>query len=162
VVASPGMLFDVMGFSQGSGGATAEPRRVSAVVEVPAELGRLAEVRAFIRREARGCGATDEAIDDLVQAVDELVTNVIEHGYHLRPGTIEVEVEEIDDACVVRIRDEAPPFDPTSHPTPRTDLPLEDRPLGGMGVHLARTLTDGMRHRMLPGGGNELTLEKRL
>jgi serine/threonine-protein kinase RsbW len=142
---------------------TREGPRVTSVVQVPAELGRLAEVRAFVRTEARGCGASDEAVDDLVQAVDELVTNVIEHGYHLAPGTIEVELEAIvDERCIVRIRDSAPPFDPTSHPAPRTDLPLEDRPLGGMGVHLARTLTDGMRHRMLPGGGNEVTLEKRL
>jgi hypothetical protein len=31
-----------------------------------------------------------------------------------------------------------------------------------MGVHLARTLTDGMEHRILPEGGNEITLRKRL
>ena len=49
-----------------------------------------------------------------------------------------------------------------SHPEPDLTLPLERRPLGGMGVHLARTLTDGMRHRILPGGGNEVTLEKRI
>ena len=131
-------------------------------VAVPAELGRLAEVRAFVRDEAAECGASDEAIDDLVQAVDELVTNVIEHGYRMGPGTVEVELEEVDDRCVIRIRDAAPPFDPTAHPEPRLDLPLADRPLGGMGVHLARTLTEGMRHRMRPGGGNEVTLEKRL
>ena len=134
---------------------------MTASVEVPAELERLAEVRAFVRREAQRCGASDEAVDDLVQAVDELVTNVIEHGYGLAPGTVEVELQDVDGSCIIRIRDTAPPFDPTAHPEPRTDLPLEQRPLGGMGVHLARTLTDGMRHRMLPGGGNEVTLEKR-
>jgi serine/threonine-protein kinase RsbW len=134
---------------------------VSASLEVPAELGRLAEVRAFVRREARGCGVSDEAVDDLVQAVDELVTNVIEHGYRLAPGTVRVELESADDRCIVRITDDATPFDPTAHPQPRLDLPLDQRPLGGMGVHLARTLTDAMRHRMLPAGGNEVTLEKR-
>jgi anti-sigma regulatory factor (Ser/Thr protein kinase) len=47
-------------------------------------------------------------------------------------------------------------------PQPSLDLPLEQRPLGGMGVHLARTLTDGLDHRILPGGGNETTVRKRL
>jgi anti-sigma regulatory factor (Ser/Thr protein kinase) len=47
-------------------------------------------------------------------------------------------------------------------PPPDLDLPLERRPLGGMGVHLARTLTDRLDHRILPGGGNEVTLSKRL
>ena len=134
---------------------------MTASVEVPAELARLAEIRAFVRREARTCAASDQAVAELVQAVDELVTNVIEHGYRLGPGTVQVELEDVGDACVVRIRDGAPAFDPTAHPAPATDLPLDRRPLGGMGVHLARTLTDAMRHRMLPGGGNEVTLEKR-
>jgi hypothetical protein len=31
-----------------------------------------------------------------------------------------------------------------------------------MGVHLARTLTDGLDHRILPTGGNEVTVWKRL
>jgi anti-sigma regulatory factor (Ser/Thr protein kinase) len=47
-------------------------------------------------------------------------------------------------------------------PEPRLDLPLEQRPLGGMGIHLARTLTDGLDHRILPDGGNETTLTKLL
>ena len=46
-------------------------------------------------------------------------------------------------------------------PQPPLDAPLELRRLGGMGVHLARTLTDGFDHRILPGGGNEVTVRKR-
>ena len=66
------------------------------------------------------------------------------------------------EALVVRIRDAAPPFDPRSVPEPRLDLPLSQRPFGGMGIHLARTLTDAIDHRILPGGGNEVTVTKRL
>ena len=33
--------------------------------------------------------------------------------------------------------------------------------LGGMGVHLARTLTDRLDHRILPTGGNEVTVRRR-
>jgi anti-sigma regulatory factor (Ser/Thr protein kinase) len=111
----------------------------------------------------RSDGADDEAVGDLVQAVDELVCNVIEHGYgHGTNGPVEVRVAHDEGRIVITIVDQAPPFDPTAYPTPDLSLPLERRPLGGMGVHLARTLTDGMRHRILPGGGNEITLEKRV
>ncbi|HEY7133201.1 MAG TPA: ATP-binding protein [Candidatus Limnocylindrales bacterium] len=135
---------------------------VPASLEIPAVAGRLAEVRAFIRAVAAGAGAGDETTSDLVQAVDELTCNVIEHGYERRPGTIRVSAVEEGDVLVVRIRDAAPAFDPRTVPEPRLDLPLEQRPLGGMGIHLARALTDRIDHRILPDGGNEVTVTKRL
>ena len=122
----------------------------------------LPAVRAFIRQRGRADGASDEAIDDLVQATDELVCNVIRHGYRAGSGPVELTLEREGDRLRITIADQAPPVDPTRHPEPRLDLPLEQRPLGGMGVHLARSLTDTMRHRMLPEGGNEVTFEKRL
>ncbi len=126
-------------------------------------LADLAPIRTFIRETTHRDGANDEAVGDLVQAVDELVCNVIEHGYGRgTAGPVEVRVQHDEERIVITIVDEAPPFDPTGHPTPDLTLPLEQRPFGGMGVHLARTLTDGMRHRILPGGGNEVTLEKRI
>jgi serine/threonine-protein kinase RsbW len=130
--------------------------------DADAALRCLAEVRAFVRAGADAAGAEADRRDDLVQAVDELMTNVIEHGYGGREGPVEVELEDAPSAIVVHIRDAAPPFDPTAFPTPRLDLPLDERPFGGMGVYLARTLTDRMRHRILPDGGNEVTLEQAL
>jgi serine/threonine-protein kinase RsbW len=135
---------------------------VPASLEIPAEPGRLAEVRTFIRAVAAEAGAGEEATSDLVQAVDELACNIIEHGYERRPGTIEVSAAADRDAIVVHIRDAARPFDPRTVPEPRLDLPLEQRPLGGMGIHLARALTDAIDHRILPNGGNEVTVTKRL
>jgi serine/threonine-protein kinase RsbW len=129
---------------------------------VDAAVGRLADVRDAVRTFARGAGADEEAVADLVQAVDELACNIIEHGYRDEPGTIGIRMATAADAIEVRIRDTAPTFDPRTVPEPRLNLPLEQRPLGGMGIHLARTLTDGIDHRILPDGGNETTLTKLL
>lgn len=131
------------------------------IIRVPADLARLAGVRAFIRERAALAGADPTAISDIVQAVDESVTNAIEHGYSERNGEVEIEVQ-VDRAAgslVVRLRDQAPPFDPTSLPAPDTTLPLDRRPLGGMGVYLARELTDAVTYRRT-ADGNELTLVK--
>jgi serine/threonine-protein kinase RsbW len=123
-----------------------------AVIVVEASLPELARVRAFVRQQVALAGGNDETMADLVQAVDELVCNVIQHGYAGDPGQVEVAATRQDDELAFRIRDAAPPL----------DLPLERRPLGGMGIHLARTLTDRLDHRMLPAGGNETTVAKRL
>ena len=131
----------------------------TAVLRIPASVNELAAVRRFIRRQARAAGADPRAVHDVVQAVDESVTNAIEHGYAGKPGTVEVEVDRAGRSLIVRLRDQAPPFDPTVLPAPDTTLPLDKRPLGGMGVFLARELTDAVTYRRT-SDGNELTLVK--
>ena len=126
-----------------------------------AGVDQLASVRAFVREHVAAAGGDAEMSADFVQAVDELVCNVVGHGYSGRPGTVEVAFVETPTELAFRIRDGAPPFDPTAVPEPPLDLPLAQRKLGGMGVHLARTLTDGFDHRILPTGGNEVTVRKR-
>src|SRR5690349_8681546 len=130
-------------------------------IRIRAGVDALAGVRAFVRDQLAADGADDETTADFVQAVDELVCNVVEHGYAGRPGEIEIAFVETPADRAFRIRDHAPPFDPTTVPEPALHLPLSERRLGGMGVHLARSLTDGFDHRILPGGGNEVTVRKR-
>jgi serine/threonine-protein kinase RsbW len=131
-------------------------------LRVAADVRNLEQIRRFVRTAAESAGADTSAAWDLVQAVDESATNVIVHGYRGDAGSLEIAVGLDGDRFVVRIVDDAPPFDPTSVPVPDMDQPLERRPLGGMGVHLTRELTDEVRHRELERGGNELTLVKRL
>jgi anti-sigma regulatory factor (Ser/Thr protein kinase) len=132
-----------------------------ATIRVRAGVGELAGVRAFVREQLVSVEADRETVDDLVQAVDELVCNVVEHGYAGRAGEIEVAFVRSPGEVAFRIRDGAPPFDPTAVPEPPLHLTLSERKLGGMGVHLARSLTDGFDHRILPSGGNEVTVRKR-
>jgi serine/threonine-protein kinase RsbW len=129
-------------------------------LRLAAELGNLARIRDFVAGQATALGAVAAAIDDMVQAVDELATNAIMHGYRGRKGVVEIEVWRERQWLAVRLRDRAPPFDPATIPPPNLDLPLEQRPLGGLGIYLSRQLTDAMQHRMTEDGGNELTLFK--
>lgn len=129
-------------------------------VTIPAELDRLAEIRAVVRDVARDCGASADCIDDLVQAVDEAVTNIIVHGYGGSTGTIELTAELVSDDIVITLADTAPAFDPTTVPPPDLTVPPAQRRPGGMGVHLMRLATDSLMHRPRPGGGNILTITR--
>jgi serine/threonine-protein kinase RsbW len=130
----------------------------AASVRVPSDLHRLETVRELVRTVAKEADATDACTADLVQAVDEATTNAIIHGHAGKPGWVEVAVEADGDKLIVTIADDAPPFDPTSVPTPDLSIhPLGRRP-GGMGVMLARLCVDEMTYRPRPGGGNILTL----
>ena len=129
---------------------------------VAADVENLAEIRRFVREEATALGAGEEAICDLELAVDEAACNVICHGYKGRGGMIQVRVERDGDRLAVRVRDEAPLFDPTRHPLPDVTLPLEERRLGGLGIFLIRQVMDEVVYRVTPEGGNELSLIKRV
>jgi serine/threonine-protein kinase RsbW len=134
----------------------------ASAITIEADVARLAEVRAFVREAAPGLGADQTAVDDLVQAVDEWVTNVVRHGYRGGTGPVEVELARDPDGIVVRIRDRAPAFDPATAPAFDPSVPLERRRPGGMGIHLIREIMDRFVRRPLPGGGNEVTMHRAL
>lgn len=131
-------------------------------LELRASLDNLAEIRSFVGETARELGLDGPAIEDVKVCVDEAATNIVKHGYGSKEGDLSVELYREDGEVVVRIVDRAPPFDPELATEPELGLPLHDRPVGGMGVYLMKTLTDGLSHSTNPGGGNELVLRKRI
>ena len=130
-------------------------------LRVPADVRQLALIRRFIEEQAEALSVEQSAVYDLVLAVNEMATNIVVHGYRGQPGEIEITMRQDGDAVEIRLRDQAPAFDPTGAPVPDTTAPLHQRPFGGMGIHVTRQLIDSMTHRVPPQGGNELTLVKR-
>lgn len=130
-------------------------------LSIPADVRELERLRQFFEATSAELGADADAALDMLVALNEVATNVIVHGYRGQPGTVDVLVRPTGADLVVQLRDSAPPFDPTTVPPPRTDLPLEQRRPGGMGLLLTRHYTDELRYGVTPDGGNELTLVKR-
>jgi serine/threonine-protein kinase RsbW len=126
-----------------------------------AVLDNLALIRRYVAKIACDLQAEQAAIDDMVQAVDEAVANIILHGYAGKPGALEIEVSREDTLLVVRLRDQASQFDPTRVPPPDLSTPLEKRPLGGLGIYLINQFVDQLQYRAIPQDGNELTLMKK-
>lgn len=134
----------------------------SASLCIAATLENLAVIRRFVEDATTALGIDPAAVASIVLAVDEATSNIIAHGYQGQPGDIEIDVEHERNALLIRLRDRAPPFDPTSVPTPDLAVPLEQRVAGGLGIHLIRQTMDRVTHRITPQGGNELLLVKGL
>lgn len=84
-------------------------------------------------------GAGEAARFRLTLALDELITNVFEHG---RPSddavSVALKVLPGDRTVLCELRDSGPAFDPFQAPLPDLEASLEDRPIGGLGVHILR------------------------
>ncbi|WP_415947782.1 ATP-binding protein [Streptomyces sp. KLOTTS4A1] len=121
-------------------------------LRVPAELRSLAEIAGYVRALARRAGLDPAAAYRLRLAVDELATNVVTHGYQGADGEIVVAGSADPDWVRVRIEDRAPPFDPREgRSAPAVGVPPEQRPIGGLGVHLALTSVDTFRYERTDG-----------
>ena len=125
-------------------------------------LTNLDDIRSFVDQALQDLLVPARAAGDVVQAVDEAATNIILHGYDGQEGTLDVELERQGAALVVRLRDQAPQFDPTTIPSPNISLGLEQRRPGGLGIYFIRQLMDRIRYSTPAEGGNELTLVKQL
>lgn len=125
-----------------------------------ANLENLSAMRRFVEEVAAAGAGNPEAIMDMLVAMNEATTNVLEHGYRGNLGIIEIEVGYEAEALVVSVRDWSPPFDPAQVPDRDVTVPLEERPLGGLGITMMRQLTDEVRYGRGPDGSNELILIK--
>jgi serine/threonine-protein kinase RsbW len=137
-----------------------ESSTLGSSLRVTASLEVLAEVRAHVRSVVAALGADARTSSALVQSVDEWVTNVVVHGYAGSAGPIEVAVRRERADIVIDVRDEAPFFDPATAAPFDRDVPLEQRPFGGMGIALIGDLCSVFEHRARPGGGNEVTFRR--
>lgn len=98
---------------------------------------------------------------NVLLALQELVTNVLRHGYRMdesRP--IEVRFELREDAFLVTLRDRGPAFDPTAH---GDGAAAEDESMptscGGFGIQIVRQVMDRVEYARIDGW-NTLRLTK--
>lgn len=121
------------------------------------EIGKLAEAveRALADRRDLAFSAN--------LCLEELITNTILHGLKGAPDHwIHVRLSLSDAWLEIALKDDAPQFDPfAGAPVPDLDLDVADRPIGGLGVHMVKTLMDEAR-AYHDGSGNLIVLLKTL
>jgi sigma-B regulation protein RsbU (phosphoserine phosphatase) len=142
-----------------------------------ASEGRLmAEQQIVIKNELSELIAVNEKFEnfsqesDIPQEVslkfniifDEILSNVISYAYNDDDEhDIEIRMERAGKRVTVTITDDGVPFNPLSEKKPNTDLSLEDREIGGLGIHLVRNLVDDVSYQRRIGK-NVMTMMRNL
>jgi anti-sigma regulatory factor (Ser/Thr protein kinase) len=98
---------------------------------------------------------------ELRLVAEEVLTNIAKYAFE--PGAIaavELLLSFTDGAAVLEFRDQGNAFDPLAQPAPDLEVPIEKRPLGGLGLTLVHALVDEARYER-EGPTNVLRLVKR-
>jgi anti-sigma regulatory factor (Ser/Thr protein kinase) len=100
---------------------------------------------------AAAAGLDRRASYRLRLAVDEIATNIIVHGYANagRQGVLGLCADIDDRALTIAIDDTGVTYDPRQAPIPDINLPIEQRPVGGLGVYLAMRSVDEFFYEQL-------------
>ena len=126
------------------------------------DRAELARLEPFTAQFAEKAGLGPKDLFALQIVVEELVTNVIDYGgvpAGEHAATVELCAE--DGELVIVLRDRGREYNPLLREPPDTSLPAEQRPIGGLGVHFCRKLTDSQTYERADGC-NVLTLRKKL
>ena len=93
-------------------------------------------------------------------ALEEIFMNIAMHGAvgdHVPSAWLHL--ENTGGLVSLMVEDDAPAFDPLQRATPDTTAALEDRQIGGLGIHLVREMMDTVEYSHA-GGHNRLTMRK--
>lgn len=132
---------------------------------IPASMEYLPRVMSLTGRilEAAGCGEDDRRHIDI--SVEEIFTNIASYAYKNKEGTVWVEWDvretgEEQKEIVIRFQDEGVPYNPFARRDPDLTLPIEERPVGGLGVYMVKQFMDDASHRY-ERGRNLTVIKKR-
>jgi anti-sigma regulatory factor (Ser/Thr protein kinase) len=115
------------------------------LLRVPARLEQLASVNTFIVEQTPS--AFTSVIPNIELVAEELLVNVFSYAYpEGTTGNAEVTLKEVffdgEPTLCFSVSDWGSPFNPFSEaPVPDLSLDTENRPIGGLGIHLIRNVT---------------------
>lgn len=120
----------------------------------------LAEIAEFVRFSVKDIPLTPADLFSLETAVDEGVSNIIEHAYEGEGGgTIRCQIKQGKSEVSVILEDHGKPFDPSCVPSPKLNGKLKDRVNHGLGYYMMCQLVDEV-HFDFNSERNRLTLIK--
>jgi anti-sigma regulatory factor (Ser/Thr protein kinase) len=130
-------------------------------ITIPNRLSEIEKAARLIEAFGETHGLPPELVFNLNLALDEVVTNIISYAYDDDADhRVEVHVTLDRDEVSVRVEDDGRAFNPLDTQPPDLRLGIDERPIGGLGVHIVRSLMDALEYRR-ENGRNIFIMSKR-
>ena len=128
-------------------------------IEFTPRVSILGDITEMMESFGKSNGIPNQQIFMINLEIDELITNYVRHSLHkVDQPRIEVSVRAEASKVILTVLDTGPPFNPADAPPPDLSGDLDNRAVGGVGLHLVSSYCDRMRHEVVDGF-NRVTIE---
>lgn len=130
------------------------------VLSLAATLDALTATQERLSAFLRRAGLAPRIVGRAELLLEELVTNVINHGGLAAPAAADLRLEAVAEpggACRLTFEDPGQPFDAAAATPPGLPARLEDARPGGLGLVLLQRMASDLAYERLPTGRNRLT-----
>jgi sigma-B regulation protein RsbU (phosphoserine phosphatase) len=125
-----------------------EAERTTVSVLLRNDLSEVRRLNQVVTEFAAQHHLAPELVFRVNLVLEEIVTNVISYGYDdSQEHEISVRLSWQDPRIELEIKDDGRPFNPLEASQPEMERPLVERPVGGLGIHLVRTMMDHLDYR---------------
>jgi anti-sigma regulatory factor (Ser/Thr protein kinase) len=135
---------------------------VKKTLSLPADLGILDTVHRELVDFLAAAGAGEPIAEEMFLVAEEVLVNTISYSFDDDEAhEIELSLSVEDGSFRMRFSDDGLAYNPLDAPAPDLDAPMAKRKIGGLGVHLVKSLTDRASWAR-EGGRNVLVLERKV
>ena len=128
-------------------------------LRIPPNHDELVQIPAAVEEFAERDNWPPDLVFKLNLVLEELGVNIV--NYSGATGEIEISLASDEETVTIEIADNGRPFNPLAElDTPDISAPLGERPVGGLGVHLVRSMMDELSYSR-EDGMNRLAMTKR-
>lgn len=106
-----------------------------------ADIKNTAYVLDWIEEDMQSHGVAEKKIRNMIVAVEEVYTNISQYAY-INSGKVKITLQQDENMYRVRFTDKGVEFNPLKAREPDLDKPAEERDIGGLGIYLAKKMTD--------------------
>lgn len=136
--------------------------QLTRTINLPNDVLTTPQLSVFVEEVCAELHLPDSDTMHISLAVEEAVVNAMSYAYPKgTTGVVQIDALANEQRLKFVITDEGLPFDPTERPGADTTLRVEDRPIGGLGIHLVRHYMDSINYERIDGR-NVLTLRKKI
>ena len=128
-------------------------------VKVPAQMNYLRVLRKFVSRVGSKYGFSSRELYAFKASVDEACTNIIEHGYGHKDGSITIRAIVKNESFTIELVDQGKSFDPKQVGKPDINKYVKIGKKGGLGIFIMYKLLDEIDYKTTKDG-NILRLTK--
>jgi len=117
------------------------------LIRIKNEISEIAKVSQIFNGFSNQHKLSKKVTNVFDMALDEMLNNIITYGYDDKnEHDIDIEIHLLDQILILKIEDDGHEFNPLDVPEADIDSSMEDRPIGGLGIHLTRNTMDDIHY----------------